>query len=168
MNGLKLHKIWDILKGFKDICRLQGWKTSNDEDWVQAEGKYHNFLSAKNVHPSSFKKVAANRKVVVHEGLDYRVVGSSYTAWLFSETPPASLVKTVLDTPGLSATVALYDLSPMLEGKNACVKVNNTDSAVFQGFESFLEDEFKVKIKPVSSSHDEKDRTRHASMPELA
>jgi hypothetical protein len=82
--------------------------------------------------------------------LSYRVVEASYTAWLFSETPSETLVKTVFENSDFFEKIALYDLSPLLKGKNTCVKLNNTDSPVFQEFEHFLKDELKVKLKPLS------------------
>mgnify|MGYP001102820584 CR=1 FL=1 len=81
----------------------------------------------------------------------YRVVDASYTAWLLSETPHETLFKTIFDNPDFYRRIALYDLSPLLEGKNLCVKLNHTDSPVFQEFESFLENELKVKVKSVSN-----------------
>jgi len=143
-------RVWEILKKFKDLCRFRGWKTSESEDWIEIGDKFHNFLWARDVHPSSFRSIVSNRKCVIHEGLSYRVVEASYTAWLFSESPSESLVKTVFDNPAFSQKIALYDLSPLLEGKNLCVKLNNTDSPVFREFESFLKNELKVKLKHLS------------------
>jgi len=149
---MKMPRVWEILKKFKDLCRCRGWKTSENEDWIEIDDTYHNFLWARDVHPSSFKRIASNKKCVVQEGLSYHVVEASYTAWLFSETPSEALVKTIFESPEFSQKVALYDLSPFLEGKNTCVKLNYTDSPVFQEFESFLKNEFKVKLKPISAS----------------
>jgi len=149
---MKMPRVWEILKKFKDLCKFRGWKTSESEDWVEIDDKYHNFLWTRDVHPSSFKSIVSSRKCVVHEGLSYRVVEASYTAWLFSETPSETLVKTIFENPDFSHRIALYDLSPLLEGKNLCVKVNFTDSPVFQEFESFLKNELKIKLKPLSSS----------------
>ncbi|MDH7607623.1 MAG: hypothetical protein QHH12_07705 [Candidatus Bathyarchaeota archaeon] len=144
---MKTSKVWEILKKFKELCRFRGWKTSESEDWVETDNKYHNFLLARNIHPSSFKSIAANRKCVVREGLSYRVVEASYMAWLFSETPPENLPNLFLENPEFSKRVALYDLSPLTEGKNTCVKLNYTDSPVFQEFEKFLEKNLGVKIE---------------------
>lgn len=140
-------RIWEIIRRFKDCCRFHGWKTSESEDWVEIDDQYHNFLWARDVHPSSFKSIVSSRRCVVREGLSYRVVEASYTAWLFSETPSETLVRTVSDDPNFSKKIALYDLSPLLEGRNLCIKLNNTDSPVFQEFESFLKNELKVKFK---------------------
>lgn len=148
---MKMPRVWEILKKFKDCCKLRGWKTSESEDWIEIDEKYHNFLWARDVHPSSFKSIVSNKRCVVREGLSYRVVEASYTAWLFSETPSETLVKTVFDNPNFSKKVALYDLSPLLEGKNLCANLNHTDSPVFQEFENFLKTELKVKLKPLSN-----------------
>jgi hypothetical protein len=144
---MKTSRIWEILKKFKETCRFRGWKTSESEDWVEVDSKYHNFLLTRNVHPSSFRNIALNRKCVVREGLSYRVVEASYMAWVFSETPPESLLNLFLENPDFSKRIALYDLSPLAEGQNTCVKLNFTDSTVFQEFEIFLEKEFGVKIE---------------------
>jgi hypothetical protein len=148
---MKMSRVWEILRKFKDVCRFRGWKTSESEDWIELDDKYHNFLWARDVHPSSFKRIISNRKCIVREGLSYHVVEASYTAWLFSETPSEALVKTIYDNPSFSKRIALYDLSPLLEGKNQLVKLNYTDSPVFQEFENFLKSELKVKVKSISN-----------------
>jgi hypothetical protein len=148
---MKMPKVWEIIRRFKDFCKFRGWKTSETEDWVEVDDKYHNFLWTRDVHPSSFKSIASHRRCVVREGLSYRVVEAYYTAWLFSETPSEALVKAIFENPEFSKRIALYDLSPLLEGKNLCGKLNNTDSSVFQEFESFLRNELKVELKPISN-----------------
>jgi len=144
---MRLPKILGILKGFKGFCQRFGWKTSENEDWIRINETYHNFVYARDIHTSSFKKIVASHKCVVPEGLSYRVVNASYMAWLFSETPSASVVETVCKDPEFSRKVAVYDLSLLLEGKNLCMKLNNTDSPAFQEFENFLRDDLKVKFK---------------------
>lgn len=51
-------------------------------------------------------------------------------------------------------TLALYDLSSMLNGKGLCSRLNDTDSSVFKEFEIFLKNELKAKIKPISIPSD--------------
>jgi hypothetical protein len=142
---MKTSRIWEILKNFKERCRFRGWRTAESEDWVEINSRYHNFLLAKNLHPSSFKSIVSNKKCVVREGASYRVVEAAYTAWLFSETSPENFVNIVLEDENLSKRVAIYDLTSLFEGKT-CFKINQTDSLVFQEFENFLEKEFKVKL----------------------
>lgn len=160
--------VWEILKKFKEACRFRGWQISENEDWVETDDHYHNFLLTKDVHPSSFQKIVKNGKCIVQEGLSYRVVDASYTAWLFSETPSESLVKTVFENPDFSGRIALYDMSPLLEGKNLCVKLNNTGSHVFQEFERFLKSEFKVKLKPFSPSTEAEIAQNNCAVEEVA
>lgn len=148
---MKMPRVWEILKRFKDSCKFRNWKTSENEDWVEVDDKFHSFLWTRNVNPSSFKRIVTNGKCVVPEGVSYRVVRASYTAWLFSESPPETLQKTVFENPEFSRRIALYDLSPLLDGKNLCHKLNNTDSPVFQEFESFLAKKLKIKLKPLSN-----------------
>jgi len=81
--------------------------------------------------------------------LCYSVVEASYTAWLFSETPSEDLTRAIFENPDVFKQVALYDLSPLLEGKNMCVKLNHTDSPIFQEFEQFLKSNLKVTLKTI-------------------
>ncbi|MGB8779102.1 MAG: hypothetical protein WCD81_00445 [Candidatus Bathyarchaeia archaeon] len=144
-----ISRVWEILGKFKLFCVRFGWKTSESEDWVEMEDNYHNFLWARNVHPSSFRRIALDRKCVVREGTSYRVVEAAYTAWLFSQTPSEELVRTISENPPLSKSIALYDLSQVTKGKNLCVRLNNTGSQVFQEFEKFLQSELKVRVEPL-------------------
>jgi len=164
---MNMSKIWEVLTSFKRFCRLRGWKTSEKEDWVEFDGDYHNFLSTRNVSPASFKAVIMNRKCVVHEGLSYKVVEPSHLAWLFSEVPSKDLFSTVLENSDFSRRIAIFDFSPMLEGKNTCIKLNNTDSPVFHEFEAFLRSEIKATVESFSLS-DSKIKASSNALPELA
>jgi len=148
---MKMPRIWQILKNFKEFCKLYGWKISENEDWIKVNTKYHNFLWIRNIHLSSFRSILANRKCIVREGLSYRVIEASYTAWLLSEKPSEILLREISENPSLNNQIALYDLSPILEGKNFCMKMNCTDSPVFQEFENFLKNELKIKLKTLSN-----------------
>jgi len=165
---MKMPRVWEILKKFKDVCRVRGWKTSESEDLIEINDEYNSFLWARDIHPSSFKRIVSNRKCVVQEGLSYHVVDASYTAWLFSEAPSDILVRTVFENPDFSERIALYDLSPLLEGKNLCAKLNHTDSPVFQEFERFLRNELKVKLKPLSSFSNTELTEKNYTIEELA
>jgi len=165
---MKMPRVWEILKKFKDVCRVRGWKTSESEDWVEIDDKYNSFLWTRDIHPSSFERIASNRKCVIQEALSYRVVDASYTAWLFSEPPSDTLVKTVFENPDFSERIALYDLSPLLEGKSLCAKLNHTDSPVFQEFERFLRNELKVKLKSLPSFSNAELSERNHTVEELA
>jgi hypothetical protein len=144
---MKMPRIQKILSGFKSLSKRQGWKTCETEDWIQNEEGFHNFLFAMDVRPCSFKKMASAPKCVVREDLSYRVVESSYTAWLFPETLSADLIKIVTECPDFSSRIALYDLSLMLEGKNVCLKSNSTGSSVFREFEKYLRKEYNVRFE---------------------
>ena len=147
MVVMKTSRAWDILRKFKESCKFRGWKTSESEDWIEADKEYHQFLLIRSIHPASFKNIVLNRKCVVREGLSYRIVEASYTAWLFSETPPSNITNIVLSNPELSRRVAIYDLSPLIEGKRVCITLNHTGSNVFRAFENYLRRELKVRLK---------------------
>lgn len=145
---LSIPKVWELLKHFKDCCQSRGWKTSEHEDWVKANDDYHNFLWIRTIHPSTFEKVVINRKCAIRQGLSYKVVDVSYTAWLFPRTPPEELIERVANNPEISRRTAIYDLSWAYAGKPVCVKLNMTESPVFREFENFLTDRCGVELKP--------------------
>lgn len=140
-------RLWDIIQYFKEECESQGWKTSQNEDWIHTDGTYHNFLWTRTVHPSTFNKIAIASKCALREGVNYRVVNVDYTAWLFSEPPPEELWKMIMDDPNLSAKTAVYDLSSMYSSEPICLKLNSTKSKVFREFENFLRKKFGVTFK---------------------
>jgi hypothetical protein len=165
---VKMSKIWEILNNFKRFCRKRGWRTSESEDWVELNDDYHNFLWTRNVTPSSFKAIISNRKCVVRKGLFYSVVEPSHLAWIFSEVPSEESVMTVLQNPDFSKRIAIFDFSPLSEGKNLCFKLNNTDSPVFHEFEVFLRSKLKVKVEPLQSFSDSSTETGGNILPEPA
>jgi len=148
--NLPIPKVWELIDRFKDQCQLKGWKISEHEDWIKiGDDEYHNFLWIQTVHPSTFEKIAVNHKCAIRKGISYQVVDVSYTAWLFPQSPPENLMQTVKENPELSRRTALYDLSLAYAGKHLCLKLNETDSMVFNEFEKFLEEELEVEVKPV-------------------
>ncbi len=61
------------------------------------------------------------------------------------------LVRIVAENSELSKRIAIYDLSLAYAGKPVCLKLNETDSPVFQEFERFLEKKCGVKLQSVTS-----------------
>ncbi|MEM2093406.1 MAG: hypothetical protein QXE16_03880 [Candidatus Bathyarchaeia archaeon] len=147
VHSMKTFRAWNILKKFKESCKMLGWRTSETDDWIEINNEYHSFLLTRNVHPASFKNIVYSKKCVVREGLSYRVVEAKYTAWVFSEAPSRDLIDLVLEDLELSKRVAIYDLSPLMEGRKLCIKFNKTESRVFQEFENYLRKELDVKLK---------------------
>lgn len=148
---LTVPKVWELLEHFKNKCKSKGWETSEYGDWVKKGDKYHNFLWTRTIHPSTFEKIATGRRFAVREGLSYQIVDISYTAWVFPKTPPEKLMRMISENSELSKRIAIYDLSGAYAGKPVCLKLNETDSPVFQEFEKFLEKKCRVKIQPVKS-----------------
>lgn len=165
---MRMPKIWEILTKFKHMCMVRGWKTCESDDWVKIDEDYHNFLCAGEIHTSSFQRIASNKKCIVREGLSYNVVEASYVAWLFAKQPPEDLIKTAANSPDLFTRTAIYDMSPVLDGKRFCLKLNNTGSTVFKEFEKFLQHELKVSFKPLSSIGGSRMACSKRMMPELA
>lgn len=148
--SLSIPKIWNIIDSFKEQCRLCSWETSETEDWVKTEdGKYHNFLWMRTIHPSTFEKITSNCKCGVCRYVSYEVVDIAYMAWLFQERPPEFILSKVKENPELSEKMALFDLSCAYLGEKTCKKFNKTDSRVFIEFEKFLEDELNLELKSV-------------------
>lgn len=148
--SLSIPKIWNIIDSFKEQCRLCSWETSETEDWVKTEdGKYHNFLWMRTIHPSTFEKITSNCKCGVCRYVSYEVVDIAYMAWLFQERPPEFILSKVKENPEMSEKMALFDLSCAYLGEKTCKKFNKTDSRVFKEFEKFLEDELNLELKSV-------------------
>ena len=145
-------KAWELIERFKDHCQSRGWKTSDREDWVKAGDEYHNFLWIQTIYPSTFEKVALNRRSAIREGHSYRVVDVSYMAWVCSKKPPETLMQKIAKNPQILKESAIYDLSQAYSGEPICLKLNETDSEVFQKFEKFLEEDLGVKLKPYQGS----------------
>lgn len=146
-DELAVPKVWEVIRSFKEQCQSVGWKTSEHEDWVHAENHYHNFLWTRTIHPSTFKKIAKASKCAVREGVSYRVVDVTYTAWLFSEAPPEELIQTVMDNESIAKNTAVYDMSGLHSSKPTCMRLNSTGSKVFKEFENFLQKKWDVRFK---------------------
>ena len=144
---LSVPKIWELLRSFKEWCKRKGWKTSEEMDWVRVDHKYHDFVWARTVQPSTFMKVTRSPKCTVHDGFSYRIVNASYVAWLFQQSPSSTLLQTLMETPELSERTALYDLSQVYQGNPVCLKLNATKSQVFKEFERFLSENWGVTVK---------------------
>jgi len=146
---MAIPRVWDLIRCFKGECKAKGWKVSENEDWVKTGNEYHNFLWTRTVRPAAFKKITEEHKCAVKQGVSYQVVDVAYTAWLFSEAPSQELLQTVTENPDLSKRTAIYDLSWAYSEKPICLKLNQTESNVFQEFENFLEKNWKVEFKPL-------------------
>jgi hypothetical protein len=144
---LSIPRIWELLKNFKDRCKRKGWKTSEEEDWVRVDHEYHDFVWAKVVQPSTFRKVVQNPKCTLRDGFSYRVVNASYVAWLFQQPPSDNIVQTLIDDSGLSARTAVYDFSQIYQGIPVCLKLNATKSQVFREFERFLSENWGITVR---------------------
>ena len=146
-------KVWKLINDFKSKCFSMGWKTSETYDWILTDDhKYHTFIWAKIIYPSSFERIALSRKCIVKEGLNYKVVEASYYAWVFEDSPPKSLWEKVLTIEEISKNNAIYDLSGIHKGEKICVKINKTKSRVFKEFEKFLR-ERGIKVVSHASSN---------------
>ena len=142
--------IREILDNFKDCCDSYGWETSKKEDWIKAYDVYHLFVWTKNIHPSSFNRIAKNQKFIIRENeLSYNVIKASYTAWLLFQKPPETVITSVLENPDFRNSIALYNLDKIIYGNKQGQKINYTESPVFRKFENFLEEETEVTLKPI-------------------
>jgi len=143
--------IWRLIDRFKERCLLSGWETCENEDLVKTEdGEYHSLLWTQTIHPSTFERIASNRKCGIRCGDSYKVVEISYMAWLFQERPPEFLMSWLKENPELAQNTALFDLSCVYTGENVCRRFNETESSVFKEFEQFLEDNWEITFKPVN------------------
>jgi hypothetical protein len=142
-------KVWEILRSFKRNCETLGWDVSENEDWVKAEGQYHNFLWIRTVRPAAVREIALKHKCAIRKRASYEIVDVAYIAWLLYETPSEELLQAFAEDPELPKRVALYDLSCVHKDEPICLRLNQTDSKVFMEFEKFLERKWKIKFKQI-------------------
>jgi hypothetical protein len=142
-------RVWEILCSFKCNCETLGWSISENEDWVKADGLYHNFLWIRTIRPAAVKEIALKHKCAIRKRSCYEIVDVAYIAWLLYETPSEELLQAFADDSELSKRVALYDLSAVYSDEPTCLRLNQTDSRVFMEFEKFLERKWKIKFKQI-------------------
>ena len=155
----KIPRVWELLRRFKETCHRKGWKTSQYEDVIKIDDTYHNFIGTRTIHPSTFRRIASSRKLAVPEGRSYRIVDVSYTAWVSQQPLSKQLLETLIENPALFKKMALYDLSSVYQGKQLCLKVNETESSAFTEFERFLKETYGVDTKPLYEPRTNEPRT---------
>lgn len=142
-------RVWEIMSQFREYCRSKGWKTLETEGWVQADGKYHNFLQSAHVHPATLKRVSSCPRMAIPKGKKYVVVHVAYTSWIFTEIRSGELAtyaRMVIKDPKLVETTAIYDLTQAYLMSPQVMKLNKTDSEVFREFEYFLKTRWKLEF----------------------
>jgi len=144
-------EVCKLLDLFKARCLSKGWKTSENYDWVFADTKYHMFIWAKKIHPSTFERIVSSGKCIVKQGLYYKIVNAAYFAWLLESSLSQGLLNKTLSDDEVMKKTAIYDFSEIYKGKDACLKINKTESEVFNEFEEFLR-ELGVKFVPLLHS----------------
>jgi hypothetical protein len=151
-SSMVFPKAWDLIDEFKERCKLKGWKAYDKCDVVEADNKYHEFIWVRNIQPTAFKSIIMNAACSVQEGLSYRMIKLSHMVWVLVETPTTSIWRMVKETPGLARKVSIYDLSEAYKGKLTCSRLNETESAVLQEFERFINTKYGLEFTPYSES----------------
>lgn len=119
------------------------------EDIVEVVDQYHLFIWAWRVNPCTFEKIVSGPLTCgVREGVSYRVVHVSYLAWTLPQSPPENATRLVMERDDLSKKIAVYDLSQAYAGEPICLKLNETNSIVFEEFEKFLNIEYGLELRP--------------------
>ncbi|MBS7639805.1 MAG: hypothetical protein QW600_00140 [Candidatus Bathyarchaeia archaeon] len=136
---LQLSNFWDFIERFKETCKAKGWKILEQGDIIYEGGKYHQMILLHQIHFETFRRVTLNPHRFIREGETLNMINISYIAWISREAIPSEALNFIFAEPRLLSRVALYDLSPLREGRKLCLKINETDSAVFREFENFLE-----------------------------
>jgi hypothetical protein len=89
---------------------------------------------------------------VIGDGISYRTVRNSFTAFVSLEALSAAVMLFFEESPSLSSWVALYDLSGATKHSSVCSRTNLTKSEVFQEFERFLSSFYKIRFEPFISA----------------
>jgi hypothetical protein len=145
-------RVEEIIEIFKAQCRGKGWKIYGKDDVVDTGKECHHFVWAQHLHPKTFKKVMTNHHFPVREKESYRIVNVSYIAWISPEPISEKILEIYLEVPDLVRRAAVYDVSSIYRDKLVCLRMNETDSVVFQEFERLLREKYKIKIVPLHRS----------------
>ena len=143
-----VRKIWEIVARFKRRCKTKGWLVIEHEDIIRRNEEFHNIQWIRKIYPSTFKRVATDETYTIQEDVSYRAIDVSYNAWICATPLSGSLKQTIAKNPELLDRNAVYDLSK-ISTKGVVKKLNNTNSDVFQEFESFLKDELQFELNPI-------------------
>ena len=150
-----LSDLFEILRQFKTECISKGWQTSENEEWVKTDSRYHAlFCTRPSINIYSLRKIAERSKCLIIEGGAYRVVDAAYTAWLLPEPTEhirSQLARLIAENPSLAEKTALYCFHQTDKGTLECLTRNATNSEVFKEFENFLKDKMDIKLKPLST-----------------
>lgn len=137
-------EIFEIINCFKNRCQLKGLETLENSNIVKSEGKYHNFIWIRELHPPTFERVAKHEEYAISDGVSFRIIKVSYTAWICMETSCKSLMQIMAQNPEILRKNAVYDLS-RVKVNGICSKLNKTKSDVFRDFELFLTNQLGIK-----------------------
>lgn len=130
---------WQIIEEFRQNCRKKGWIVLEGKDLIdEREGKYHYLIPVHQIYPETFKRVTSTLYHHVKEGLSFKSIPVSYIAWVSYKLIPEDVIRILINKPELASKVALYDFNQLSSGEKKCLKMNETDSVVFQEFEAFL------------------------------
>ncbi|MBS7654834.1 MAG: hypothetical protein QXU95_02360 [Candidatus Bathyarchaeia archaeon] len=84
---------------------------------MNAEGKYHHLVLIHQAYLETFMKVVANAHQYVRDGNSYRVKDVSCVALISQMSIPEGIINFLSSKPSLLQKAALYDMSPLFEGK---------------------------------------------------
>ena len=136
MSQLIFPDIQSLIERFKQFCSSLGWISTGYDDWIRPTGDYHHWHHG--LATPLFSKITRSQTVYIREG--------KHTAWIFKKRVPPEVFIEVVEDPDLQSHTAVFDLSPLYEGKRECSKVDQTKSAVFLNFEEFLEANYGVRF----------------------
>jgi len=118
------------------------WKASNDGSWFKMREEYHAFIWCHHMTPATFKSLVDSKRVSLSNGDSWSVQKVDYMAVICTSGLTRELIETAKSKRQALNRVTLYDLN------NAC-KMGRTVSPVFQEFEKFMRNEFRLEFKPV-------------------
>ena len=142
-------KIWNVVDDFKEWANnRKGWKVYTLYDLIQVNNKYYKFVWTKDFHEETFKQIITKQSCSLGRHLSYQTVEASYFAWILGQKPEPIVWNLVKNTPCLSKRVAIYSLNKSFDGIINCLKLNRTGNIVLSEFESFLQKEYGIHLKP--------------------
>jgi hypothetical protein len=136
-------RVWEVLRKFKQRCSRRGWKAAEDGDWVKVGETYHAFLWCRSLSPGTLRSIVTASEISICEESLWKVKKVDYIAFLTE-----SFANNVFDVfephPEFLNRVVLYDIDHGL-------KMGKATSPVFGEFERFIEEEYGIGLKPVTT-----------------
>ncbi|MEM3382907.1 MAG: hypothetical protein QXL52_00415 [Nitrososphaerales archaeon] len=136
---MKISKIREVLKAFKEYCKDE-WEAEKSGQWFKVGDFYHVFIWSKSMTLQTLKSMVRLQKVSLREDDFWKVNHASYMAFISTGGLEEELCEAIKADPNMTEHCVYYDLE---KG----IKIGMTSSPVFKKFEEFLRTRYGLKLR---------------------